>query len=93
VQVGNGQHVSFWLDNWIDGSSIRFLAPNLSDAVPARVKKKKNVGCARADGRCAWVRAITGALTMQTIIEYQLIWASLENFCLNSEDFFFRKRA
>jgi len=71
-----------------DSLPLTFRVPALREK-----KKKKNVGCARADGRCAWVRAITGALTMQTIIEYQLIWASLENFCLNSEDFFFRKRA
>lgn len=65
--VGSGESTLFWSDNWLDGTSIRAMAPALFRAVATR-KRKATVSEA-LPGR-AWVRHITGAYTVQVIAEF-----------------------
>jgi hypothetical protein len=41
--VGNGEHTRFWLDSWINGVSIRAMAPTLVKFVPKRIVSKQTV--------------------------------------------------
>ena len=52
--------------------SISDLAPCLTNAVGPRIKKQRTV--AQALNGDAWVRDIAGALTVQVILDYFLIW-------------------
>ena len=72
VEVGNGQKALFWTDRWLQGHSVSDLAPCLSNAVGPRIKKQRTV--AQALNGDAWVRDITGALTVQVILDFFLIW-------------------
>jgi len=72
VEVGNGHKALFWTDRWLQGQSVSDLAPCLSNAVGPRIKKQRTV--AQALNRDTWVRDITGALTVQVILENLLIW-------------------
>jgi len=72
VEVGNGHKTLFWTDRWLQGQSISDLAPCLSNAVGSRIKKQRTV--AQALNEDVWVRDITGALTVQVILECFLIW-------------------
>jgi hypothetical protein len=72
VEVGNGLHSFFWTDKWIDGRSIADIAPTLPNAVRPHVHRTKTV--AQGLENNAWARDITGALTVQVIIDYVLIW-------------------
>lgn len=73
--LGDGESTFFWTDNWINGSSIRLLVPNVFAAVSGR---KKKVVVAKAIGGRAWIRHITGPLTMQLLIEFVRLWEILE---------------
>nr|AAR06296.1 putative retrotransposon protein [Oryza sativa Japonica Group]ABF96548.1 retrotransposon protein, putative, LINE subclass [Oryza sativa Japonica Group] len=42
-RVSNGKNVLFWEDNWIQGSSIRTLAPAMHAAVVARTRNRRTV--------------------------------------------------
>jgi hypothetical protein len=37
VQVVNGARALFWLDHWMEGSSVSSIAPDVLEVVPKRV--------------------------------------------------------
>lgn len=37
--IGNGERTMFWTDRWLDGRSVRQLAPTVSALVPAAVRR------------------------------------------------------
>nr|ABA97942.1 retrotransposon protein, putative, LINE subclass [Oryza sativa Japonica Group] len=73
--VGDGTSVLFWEDNWLEGSSIRSLAPAVYAAVPSRLRNRRTVAEALHDRR--WVRDIAAALGIQAILEYLKLWEIL----------------
>jgi hypothetical protein len=66
--VGDGNSVLFWEDCWLQGSSIRSLAPAVYAAVPARLRNRRTVAEAMTDRR--WIQDISSALGIQAILEY-----------------------
>jgi hypothetical protein len=70
----------FWSDNWIQGTSIRSITPNLWGAVPQRVHHSRTVRDAILDQ--SWVRDIIGASTVQVIVQYIRVWDLLLDFAL-----------
>ena len=72
VQLGDGKKALFWTDNWVNGSSIEFLAPCLFAAVPAKAKLCTTV--AQGLLNSSWTQDIKGALTVQVILDYLNIW-------------------
>ena len=56
TEVGNGANTKFWTDQWLQGSSIKLLAPNLFATVPKRRVKKRTVQEALMDNQ--WVQDI-----------------------------------
>lgn len=65
--MGNGASARFWLDRWLDGQSVRALAPHLFAAVDPVAVETRLVQQARAG--FSWVRDVTGVLTVPVIAE------------------------
>jgi len=59
--LGNGESTFFWTDRWLDGRNIEDAAPAVFAAVKAR---KWRATVAEALHNNAWIRHITGSLTM-----------------------------
>ncbi|TKV96071.1 hypothetical protein SEVIR_9G405601v4 [Setaria viridis] len=83
VQVGNGERTMFWTDNWIDGRSVRMLAPNLLSVIPKRALKTRTVAQGM-DGR-RWIRDIQGGLSIPVLMECIQLWDTLSSWHLAPE--------
>ncbi|WVZ88091.1 hypothetical protein U9M48_034644 [Paspalum notatum var. saurae] len=81
--VGDGKSTKFWIDRWLDGKCIADLAPSLFSAVPSRIVKSRTV--AQALHNRTWVADITGALSVQVLFEYLLIWDLMEDTSLQQD--------
>ena len=82
MKVGNGDTARFWVDRWLDGQSVRAIAPHLFAAVDAAIIGVHSVRQALAGN--AWVRDVTGVLTVPVISELLLLHnqlASLPPLC------------
>jgi hypothetical protein len=66
--VGNGAATLFWFDPWLDGKSVAERAPNLAEVVNKRSRRCRIVQEALQGN--TWIRDITGALTIPTIMHY-----------------------
>jgi hypothetical protein len=71
VAVADGRTTLFWSDNWIQCTYIRSIAPK----VLQRVLRSRTARDAILDQ--AWVRDITGATTVQVIVQYIRVWGLL----------------
>ena len=72
VELGDGRKALFWSDRWLQGKSLLDLAPCLCNAVATRVKQQRTV--AEALHNDQWIADISGALTVQVLLEYLQIW-------------------
>lgn len=80
--IGDGESILFWLDNWIGGSRIKDLAPALFAALRHAGRRKTVAQALRQRG---WVRDITGALTVQVLLDYIFVWELTEGVILDPE--------
>lgn len=62
----------FWSDRWIQGRCIQERAPFQFNAVGPRIVKCKTVAQGLENNK--WVRDISGALTVQVILDFFLVW-------------------
>jgi len=72
VEVGSGLNSFFWTDKWIDGRCIADLAPALLSAVRPHTRKVRTI--AQGLFNNSWALDISGALTVQVILDYLLVW-------------------
>lgn len=79
----NGTNALFWTDKWLDGRSIKWLAPNLFMAIPQKTTRTRMVKEALHLRR--WARDITGAMTWQVTREYLSLWRCLRDIILDME--------
>jgi hypothetical protein len=82
-EVGNGEHVLFWTDRWLQGQKISDLAPHLFAVVPPARRKKHTVK--EAFTNRDWVADIQGALTLDIITEYIQLSDLVHGFQLQPE--------
>jgi hypothetical protein len=66
--VGNGERTLFWEEPWLGGLNIADWAPNLVVAVSARCHRSRMVADALANN--AWMRDISGALSILVLVQY-----------------------
>jgi hypothetical protein len=81
--IGNGKRILFWKDRWLDGKNIAELAPNLFSTIGKRTVKKRTVADSLSNRR--WVSDIKGALTIQVLEEYLMIWDQVGRINLQPE--------
>jgi len=80
--VGNGESTLFWTDRWLNGSSIVQLAPAVFAAVRPR---KRRASVSEALNGNAWVRHLSGAVSMTMLLQFGRLCDLLENVQLSSD--------
>ncbi|GJM95451.1 hypothetical protein PR202_ga12188 [Eleusine coracana subsp. coracana] len=75
VVLGDGAETYFWTDRWLNGTSIKLLAPALVQAVSGRTQRSHTVQQALANKQ--WIRDITGPLAVTVIYQYIQVWILL----------------
>lgn len=73
----------FWVDKWLEGNTIQELAPNLFKAIPKRIIKHRTMSQALLNR--GWIVDIKGALTVQVLSVYLLLWDLVHNWHLQQE--------
>ena len=83
MQLGDGTTTLFWEDRWLQGLSISELAPCLYNAIGACTRRSRTVadGCSHR----SWVQDITGALTIQVLLDYLRVWDLVETTELHTD--------
>jgi len=81
--VGDGNTTKFWTDRWIDGKCIADLAPALFAAVQKRAIKCRTV--AQGLHNRSWVMDVRGALSVQVLTEYLLVWDLVDDTVLQHD--------
>ena len=76
VELGDGNTALFWSDRWINGISLQDMAPCLCNVVSTRVRAQCTVAQALTNNQ--WIRDISGALTVQVLIEYLQVWDQMQ---------------
>ncbi|WVZ63220.1 hypothetical protein U9M48_012865 [Paspalum notatum var. saurae] len=83
TMVGDGNSTKFWIDRWLDGKCIAELAPAIFSAVPKRAIKSRTVAQALHNRTC--VSDVSGALTIQVLIDYLFIWDLVDDMVLQQD--------
>jgi len=83
VHVGNGERTLFWLDNWINGSSVARMAPHLFQVIPKRIARRRTVADALPHRR--WIRDIRGGLSVLVLRDYIQLWQTISDLQLSSD--------
>jgi len=80
LTLGNGCSILFWSDRWLDGWTIKEIAPLIFASVGSR---KRGATVAEALQNHNWVRHITAPLTMQVLLEFDKLFDMVERFSLS----------
>jgi hypothetical protein len=81
--VGNGESALFWEDRWLEGRSIKEMAPEVYALVPKRRRKTRTVREALADR--AWIPDIAGAPSALALWQYMQLWGRLRDIHLSPD--------
>ncbi|WVZ84165.1 hypothetical protein U9M48_031224 [Paspalum notatum var. saurae] len=74
----------FWADRWLQGRMVVEWAPNLVNLIPKRLVQRRTVS--QAPTNRSWVTNMKGALTVQVIVEYLLIWDLVDDMILQPDN-------
>ncbi|KAK1627407.1 hypothetical protein QYE76_001722 [Lolium multiflorum] len=75
MTLGNGESALFWEDRWLDGRSIKEMAPEVFALVPKRRRKVRTVRQALVDR--TWIPDIAGAPSPLALWQYVQLWDNL----------------
>jgi hypothetical protein len=81
VQIGDGRQTLFWLVKWVDGRSIKAMAPQLFLTVSKRVVMTWRVSDVLLD--VCWIRGITGSLSVLALHQYVSLWSRIQHIHLD----------
>jgi len=82
TQVGNGTNTLFWTDRWMHGQSLDWNVAHLFGTISNRARKR-SVHEAMTEMR--WISDIRGALTVDVLAEYLVLWDLLSDVVLQPE--------
>ena len=82
TQVGNGTNTLFWIDRWMHGQSLVRIVPHFFGTISNRARKR-SVHEAMTEMR--WISDIRGALTVDVLAEYLVLWDLLSDVVLQPE--------
>jgi hypothetical protein len=71
--VGNGESALLWEDRWLDGKSIREIAPEVYALIPKRHRKR------------SWISDIVGAPSTLALWQYVQLWIRLRDMVLSPD--------
>lgn len=78
--LGDGTTTLFWTDRWIDGQCIKAFAPAVFRAVP---KRRHGLTVADAVNNNGWTRDLSGAPTVQLLLDYLKVWNHVQQVQLS----------
>jgi acyl-CoA-binding protein len=82
MSIGNGTKALFWEDRWIDGLSVREIAPQLYECIN---KRSKNRTVAEGLQANSWVRDFQGVLGIHEVGQYLQLWQLVQQITLTDE--------
>jgi hypothetical protein len=80
--VGDGESALFWEDRWLDGRSIKEMAPEVYALVPKRRRKARTVREALVAR--SWIPDIVGAPSALALWQYVQLWGRLRDTQLSA---------
>jgi hypothetical protein len=80
--VGDGESALFWEDRWLDGRSIKEMAPEVYALVPKRRRKARTVREALVAR--SWIPNIVGAPSALALWQYVQLWGRLRDTQLSA---------
>jgi hypothetical protein len=80
--VGNGESALFWEDRWLDGKSIKEIAPEVYALISKRCRKQRTVQQALVER--SWITDIGGAPSALALWQYVQLWIRLRDVVLSS---------
>jgi hypothetical protein len=81
--LGDSRNALFWSDAWLQGQGIADIASDLITVIPMHRRVRRTV-CA-ALHHDAWILDITGACTVQVIMQYLDVWHRDSDVVLNPD--------
>ena len=82
--VGNGSNTLFWTDKWLNGCSIRDLAPEVASKVSKRALTSLSVSQALVNRQ--WIAHIKTPLSLIGIQQFLFLWDTLGEVQLSQEE-------
>jgi hypothetical protein len=79
--VGDGSNTYFWKDRWLNGKTVREIAPTVAAMVPKRIFNKHRVN--EALHNMQWIIDLWGALTSRVLLEYLELFRLLDEVVLH----------
>lgn len=77
ITVGSGASVFFWRDIWLNGCTVREIAPRVVDMVPTR--RKNNTRVSHALHQNGWIHDIAGPMDHETTRQCISLWLAIGN--------------
>ena len=77
IRAGDGQHVMFWTDRWINGKTACEIAPGITGLIATRAKNSRTV--AQGLDNNAWLTDVPGTLAFRGAREVLVLWAAVSN--------------
>jgi hypothetical protein len=84
VAIGDGARTLFWEDPWLDGLTVDAVAPAVLSLVRPSIAKSRTVQTG-VEGM-AWVRDISGELTVDATVQYLALWSAVQAVQTNGGD-------
>jgi hypothetical protein len=81
--VGNGESALFWEDRWLDGKSIKEIAPEVYALISKRCRKQRTVQQALVER--SWITDIGGAPSALALWQYVQLWIRLRDVLLSPD--------
>jgi hypothetical protein len=76
IVVGDGKSVLFWRDRWINGFTAAEIALLIPEMVTTRRKNARKVADALPNN--AWIKDLTGLMTVEGCIQCVRLWEAIE---------------
>jgi hypothetical protein len=83
ITIGDGAHVVFWEDPWVDGQPVDVIAADLVKLVKPCIRRSCTVhqGIEGAE----WVRDIGGELSVNVVVQFLKLWNAIRSTNLRVE--------
>jgi hypothetical protein len=78
--VGDGETALFWVDKWLDGTTIRDIVPDLFALIPKRARKRHTVRAVLFER--SWITDIQSATNALALWQYVQLYIHVRDMQL-----------